>query len=138
MSVDEVVVQWKTLEQLWKKMPELSRYHTDESLYMMSINNFLQWWVVMDDRGMVTLAVITKVEKFFTGSVLQLLGVSGKFLRKSMPMMGAALEQFARENDCLACEAFIARPGWLKVLPSYGFVHTTTTLRKELPPTGVH
>jgi hypothetical protein len=131
LTNDEFEHYWPEIEKMLDALPHTWIDMTKDSIVSRVFNGSLQVWV-MGERG-IQMILFTQIAVFPRGSALQIIWCAGEGLdyEKAGPGVEAALEFFAKTQGCKRIDV-IGRPGWEKVLASWGFRRTEIVLSRPV------
>ena len=122
---------WPDIAAMMRKVPHTLEGYTPESLFQMAMDSRVQLWLVGKDQ--ITLAMITQVASFPTGTVLEVFWGAGVKSLDSEYVVDATLDSFARACSCVRINV-IGRPGWEPLMKAHGFKKQAVVFSRDVRP----
>jgi len=117
LSREEIVSNWVYLQNQFQRALSHGQGESTAVDYLQKLLNYqAQAWVIKDN-SVFTGAVLTEILNYTRHKTLHIIVFSGEGFENQHRMF-LTLENFARDNNCSALEAW-GRSGWSKVLPKY-------------------
>jgi|SRR5262245_11265036 len=122
---------WPRIEQELDTVKHIwAHRYTKEALFEAIARQMMQLWVVGEDDRY-HLVVVTQIQDFPIGRILQVVLAFGNQFEKYLPTLDATLDRFAQIQECQEIEV-IGRDGFQKLLAGRGFARKSIVLSRPV------
>ena len=132
LEAHAIAAFWPAITTALNSLPQLLLNDTPESFYKKAMETRVQVWIV-GKPPKPEMVIFTQVAIHPKRRVLEVTCCFGDVgtTESVGPAVDAALDEFAREQDCSSIEIF-GRPGWVRVLAPWGFSLESVVLSRPV------